>query len=96
MNENTQYIASGWADILRAGRLARRRQWARARGVIRYNAQYLRGQARRRNWRAIRNALWKPYRCESVSDSPRVGWGWTAGAARRDLTRRLAEMSHAS
>lgn len=89
MNETTEYVASGWSDILLAGRLARRRQWRRAWGTLRFNGQYLWGQARRGKWRAVRNALVKPYRCESVSNSPRVGWGWTPAGARRHLDRLL-------
>ena len=91
MIETVEYVAGGWEAVLEARRHARRGAWRIAGRTLRYRWQYLARQARRGNWRAVRNSVIKPYRCESVGPCPRVGWAWTRAGARRHLGRLLAE-----
>ena len=80
--ETSEYVVGVWEVALRAVRACRVGRPDLARRAV---------QARRGNWRAVRNGTIKPYRCESVGNAPRCGWGWTPAGARRSLERRLAE-----
>ena len=88
--ETSEYVVGVWEVALRAVRACRIGRYDLARSAVRWEVRYLAGQARRSNWRAVRNATVKPYRCESIGDAPRCGWGWTPAGARRSLERRLA------
>lgn len=64
-----------------------------ARQRLRSSLRYPLGQARARNWRALRN-YFNGYLAEHPM-SPQCGHGWTRGRAFRDLTRHLADATFA-
>jgi len=87
MGETSEYVVGLWDSTIRAARLIRHGHSHRAWLVWRQEWRYLAYQARRGNWRAVRMATLRPYRCESVGDGPRVGSAWTSSGARRALAR---------
>lgn len=79
--------------LLRLGRAIRTRnpeliRWAL--GQCGWEARYIVGRARERNWRAVRNAF-NGYLAEHRTRGARCGHGWTRRRALRDLYRHLAD-----
>lgn len=64
----------------------RYRQFRQAKAWARQEARHVVGQARRGNWRAVRNSF-NGYLAED-EDSPYCGHGWTHARALRSLERR--------
>lgn len=56
---------------------------------LRREPRYIWYQARRRNWRAIKNSF-NGYLAEHRTDGTRCGHAWTKNRALRDLERHLA------
>lgn len=93
MNEIDVY-AVGWLKALQtAGRLVRQRRWASAWSGLRWQARYCWRQARRGNWRAVKNSfnghLAEPREFPPGDYVRRCGVGWTKRRALRSLMRRL-------
>ena len=77
-------------DTYRVGHLLNVHTYGLIRGTRR-TLSYITYQARRRNWRAIRNTF-NGYLAEPTpipEGLTRCGTGWTAERARRDLERRM-------
>lgn len=84
------------SDLLMLGRALRHRHakgLRHALSLLRWRVSYLRRQAKRRNWRAVRSTF-NGYLAEPVDPAVqartrRCGTGWTRRAALRSLRRRL-------
>lgn len=81
------------ADLLRLRNALHRRhpkaiRWAL--GRLRSQARYITRQARRGNWRAVRNAF-NGYLAEHRTLGTRCGKGWTRRRALLDLYRHLVQ-----
>lgn len=88
------YAVGVLAELLRLGRSLRARHPQAIRhalGRLRWTGSYLIGQARARNWRAVRNTF-NGYLAEHRSLGSRAGRGWTRRRALADLYRHLAEI----
>jgi hypothetical protein len=94
MNEHTDLIdvyPVGWLRALQsAGRCIRRGRPAPAWRFLRQQLRYSLRQARRGNWRAVRNTF-GGYHAEHHTLGRRCGTGWTKRRAINDLYRHLAE-----
>lgn len=87
MGETDEYVVGIWGTTTRAARLIRHGRPRVAWRIWRQEWRYIGRQARRGNWRAVRMATLKPYRCEASGPAPRCGSGWTSAGARRSLAR---------
>lgn len=88
------YAVGVLADLLGLGRSLRARHPKAIRHALRTlrsTGRYLIRQARRRNWRAVKNAF-NGYLAEHRTLGSRCGHGWTRRRALRGLYRHLAGM----